>query len=320
MELQFKRRERVVGVFVVLTVMLLLSTVVVIGRGKDWFKTYIPYYTVFKESYNLSQHAEVKIAKTKIGKVKKITLSETEDEVRVDFVILEEYAKKIRVDTVATVESPTFIGSEYVSITFGDRNADPLPQGSMIKAQPKKSFDDIMAEFEVEKTAKKFIRAVQDMSDIAAELKAPEGPLFSTMNNLDRSMAHIEEVLRGVQDGEGTLGELIRSEDLLKKIYLNLDTVQSILLDLSNLTSKGDDYDRRVKRTMDTVQKILENVEAASYDVPKVTESTKRGIGELRNGLRDVDKVVQSIKRNPLIRSNIPEEPEGVSTDASLRP
>jgi len=54
---------------------------------------------------------------TIIGKVKKITL--TDDKVKVEQAILQEYASRIRNDTIAIVESPTFIGSEYVSIKPG---------------------------------------------------------------------------------------------------------------------------------------------------------------------------------------------------------
>jgi len=50
MELSFRRQEKIVGVFMLAIVMLMLGSVVIVGRGKDWFKTYVTYYTFFKET------------------------------------------------------------------------------------------------------------------------------------------------------------------------------------------------------------------------------------------------------------------------------
>ena len=61
MEMEFSRIERLVGMFVIGVTILLLSTLVIIGRGRDWFETYIPYYTTFNESYNLQENAAVKL-------------------------------------------------------------------------------------------------------------------------------------------------------------------------------------------------------------------------------------------------------------------
>ena len=74
MDLNYSRTDKIVGTFVICIAILLLSTVVIIGRGKDWFKKYVTYYTTFEESYNLEVNAAVKLFKTDIGKVKEITL------------------------------------------------------------------------------------------------------------------------------------------------------------------------------------------------------------------------------------------------------
>lgn len=76
------------------------------------------------ESYNLQINAAVELFKTDIGKVKKINL--VENRVRVTLEILEEYAPRIRMDSIASVESPTFIGDGYVSIKPGSQNLGVL--------------------------------------------------------------------------------------------------------------------------------------------------------------------------------------------------
>ncbi len=47
--------------------------------------------------------------------------------------------------------------------------------------------------------------------------------------------------------------------------------------------------------------------------------STKRGIREIRDVVQNIDTVVQSVQKAPIIRSNIPPPPKGETTDAGLR-
>ena len=48
---------------------------------------------------------------------------------------------------MATVESPTLIGSEYISITPGSKTAPLVPPGGYIASMPRKSISNYMDEF-----------------------------------------------------------------------------------------------------------------------------------------------------------------------------
>ncbi len=272
-----------------MVVLLVLVTVVLIGRGQDWFRDYVTYYTTFKEGYNLQVGAPVKLFKTDIGKVKKITL--VEDKVRVELAILEEYASRIRKDTLATVESPTIIGSEYVSIRPGPVTEPAIPERGVIKSMDRKSLDDIMQEFELEKTAKMLIGAIQNLSDMVEELQDPGGPLFSSLRSVEKTLKDVRAIVADVQAGEGTVGGLLKSDELLVKI----------------------------NDAMDQIDQILANVERGSEDVPAITKSTKRGLQETRDTVKEIDRLVKAAQKNALIRRDIPPALEGKNMDAGLR-
>lgn len=216
MEIDYNKKEKIVGTFVIGIIVLMLAMLIIIGRGKDWFKTYITYYTTFDESYNLRENAAVKLYKADIGKVKKITLAE--DKVKVKLVILEDYSSRIRSDSVAIVDSPTFIGSEYISIIPGSADAPLIEKGGEIPSREKKSVSDILAEFEVEKTAKMVIPAIQDFAEVAQIMRDPEGPLFASLDSFNRTLSCFERVARDIEAGKGTIGGIIRSRVILDKI------------------------------------------------------------------------------------------------------
>ncbi len=346
MELKYSLKERIAGVFVIGSVLLLLISLVIIGRGKDWFSKYIPYYTIFEESYNVQNDTPVKLLDTNIGKVKNVFL--LGDQVRVELLILEQYASRIRSGAFATVSSPTFIGSEYVSIKPGKNKEAPLiPPGGLIPSTPRRSIADLLEEFQVEKTAKLIVQAVQEISELVHTLRDPQGPLLTMIHDFASTLAHVELLSRDLQAGKGSVGALLKSNDLTNRINADLDRIGLILDHIETAAAKspaamnrvqdnlevihsvGDsliegveafkEVMKELKSDLDAVKVIINNLEKASFDAPDVTRSAVEGIKEARNSLENIDKVIMSLQQNFLIRSNLPPEPVGKNIDAGLR-
>jgi phospholipid/cholesterol/gamma-HCH transport system substrate-binding protein len=342
----YSRVEKSVGLFVVCIAILLLTTVVILGRGKDWFAEEVTFYTSFKESYNLQVNAAVKLFKADIGKVKKISLGE--DNVNVQLAILAKYASRIRQDSVAMVDSPTLIGSEYISIVPGDSNTPKIPAGGMIPSIEKKSISDVLKDFEVEKTALLTVRMLQQLADLVTTMKDPEGPLLATMANIEKTTTHLAQITSRVDVGKGTLGSLVASRELIDSVLLNIEKVNTVLDDIHSTSVKGPAIMDQVSNNLNTIQTagsgvvhnvrtlkailedaqlsletiqiILDNLKAGSQDIPRVTDTAKEGIREIREGVENIDHVVHSLQRNIIIRSNLPDMPISMDTDAGIRP
>ena len=346
MEMEFSRLERVVGTFIISVSMLLMAVLIIIGRGKDWFETYNTYYTTFNESYNLQENAAVKLFKADIGKVKRVVLEK--DRVQVKLAILEKYASRIRKDAVATVESPTFIGSEYISIIPGTPDAPLIPKQGEIPSREKRSLTDVLTEFEVEKTAKLIIQAIQDFSDVTRNLSDPKGPLRSALNNINETSQNIKQVSEDLKKGKGPAGALLQSEAVLAKIQSNIDRVGQILEHVNQATAKapgtmdlvqenlaayrdaGKAINDRVAQARDVLndiesaasdlQIILENIKTGSVKVPRIATSFLDGVEEIREGVEQIERVVDALQKSVLIRGNLPPEPAAQVMDAGSRP
>jgi phospholipid/cholesterol/gamma-HCH transport system substrate-binding protein len=338
MDLVFSRIEKLVGLFVVGITILLVFSIIMIGRGKDWFADHVTYYTVFDESYNLKVNASVKLFKADIGRVREITV--LEDRVRMKLDILAKYRSRIRTDTEAVVESPTLIGSEYISIIPGSNSTELLEENAEIPSKARKSLADIMAEFEVEETAKKLVEALQDLSELAIFLKDPQGPLIETLNNVNAITGHVAAITAEIEAGRGTLGELVASRTLMAKVDDRLVQMESILTDLkqasartpatmdlvnsnlSQLETAGRALSlgiEEIRTAVASLQVSLDNIKAGSGEVPEITRTFRIGIQEIRDGVEDIDQVVQSLQKNILIRGNLPEVPTPEVPDAGLR-
>ena len=346
MDTTFSNMEKMVGAFVIGVAALLIATVIMIGRGKDWFEKYVTYYTNFNESYNLQENAEVKLFKANIGKVVDITLEN--NRVRVSLAILEKYAARIRQDAVAIVESPTLIGSEYISIIPGSSDAPLVVAGGEVPSREKRSISDVLAEFEVEKTAKLVVKGIQDFSELSRMLGDTQGPLWKSLENFQNVSTHLSAVATDLDAGRGPVGALLRSETILAQLERDLNQIDDIITNIDSVAQRTPDALSRIEEgvrvyndagvafnaRMDEVQGlfkeietaiaslqvILDNIKAGSYEVPEIATTLRDGIEEIRQEVEQVNRVVDSLQQNVFIRSNLSDEPVPKGIDAGARP
>ena len=302
MIVRYDTREKVVGAFMLSIMLLLTVAVVSIGRSKDWFRDKVTYYTNFKESYNLEKNAAVKLFNADIGKVEEVTL--VGNMVHVKMSIFEEYAPRIRADSIATVQSVNYIGNKYISIKPGTRDAPAILEGEEVASEEQQSVADILAEFEIEKTAKKVIRAVQDVSDVAMLLRDPNGPLFTALGSINNSLTAVE----------------LRVGVILDSLAIAVDKVPHTVELVDRDLTKVHDIGLEIEKNVALLQTILDNVAQGSRDIPGITETTVEGIEEIRVGVKNIDDVVKSLKKNILIKNGLPPGPVVTGGDAVSRP
>jgi phospholipid/cholesterol/gamma-HCH transport system substrate-binding protein len=337
MDLEFKRKEKVVGFFIILICCLLLFSLVLIGRGKGFFKTYIEYYAVFEETYNLQDGAPVKLFNAEIGKVKDVKL--VEDEVIVRIFIVDEYANRVRASSYVTVTSPTFIGSEYIALVSQDKTSPLVPEGGRVASVEKKSISDIMDEFQVEKTAKKFVESVYEISEMTKKLNSDKGPVFSILND-------IEVIVDDIEKGKGNIGQILRTSNLTDEVEGRLLQIEKILEEVRTAVSKtpytmdlvnqnlervdriGENIELSaesvnlmvldLRKRINDIETIIANIEKGSKHVPQITSTTLDGIEEIRTGVRKADDAIEALQKSFLLRKNLPkrQEPEQFKTDS----
>ena len=314
MELKFSRMDRVVGIFIIVVLALMVGSVVLIGRGKDWFRPTVTYFAEFKENYNLAPGSPVKLYKADIGKVRSVAL--VGDAVRVRLSIFEEYHTRFREDTVVTVESPTLIGSEYVAVRPGKPESRLIEAGGTVKSEEKRTLSEILAEYEVEETARRLTETIRNLADIIDELRDPDGPLFRSLNSIEKNLRNVETVTADLKDGKGTVGQLLRSDELIDRVNTSMERLDHVLQNLEGATPE---VTANLKESMEKIREITAHLEKGSRDVPAVIRTTKRGIQEISDGIDEVNRVVKSLEKNPLIKGNLPQRPEGKDLDAGLR-
>ena len=318
MRLQYSTMERMTGAFILLTLIVFLFTVAVVGRGKNWFRKQIFYYTIFEEGYNLVSGSRVKLLGTDIGSVTDVLLT-TSNKVRVRVKVLAEYASRIRANSVATVESPTVIGSEYINIRPGTSKAAVIPPEGQIPTKEKKKFTEYLEQYEIGAKLEHIGKILEDLALIMDQLKDPKGPFFGTFSNL-------QQITGTVESGEGTLGRLIKSDEL----YEHMDTFVATLQETADYLvragvniEKGSEHlekaTREAPEMADKTQELLDRLLKVQVILEKVMTEVPEISAQAREGMQEVNRILDSVKENFLIRPNLPPPPDAETHGLEIR-
>jgi len=299
--LQIEFREKMVGLLIVITMGLALGILVFIGRGQHWFKKKTTYYTYFNEGYNLKPGAQVKIFNTWIGFVEKVELTR-ENRVKITVKIFENDAAKIRADSVATVDSPTIIGSEFIAITPGSPEMPAIPKGGIIISKAKKNIGEYLKEYDIEKKIEDFGQLISDLKVVMERFKDPDGPLFSVLYDM-------KDVMNQLNKGEGSLGRLVMEEDLYREARMaikDLSDASASITELGNTVAYG------IHLLPDTMEQLNEITRKLDHIMSRLKTATERAPAmqrELEDALTEVNRILESLKKSFFIRHNLPPEP-----------
>ena len=290
-----------VGFFIVITMCLALGILVFIGRGQHWFKKKTTYYTYFDEGYNLKRGAQVKIFNTWVGFVEKVELT-PKNRVKITIKIFENDASKIRANSVATVDSPTIIGSEFIAITPGSPEKPAIPEGGIITSKAKKNIGEYLKKYEIQQKIEDFGQLISDLRIVMERLKDPEGPLFSVLYD-------IKKITNKLNKGESSLGQLIMEEDLYREARIaikDLTDASTSINELSNSISDG------INLLPDTMEKINEIVYKIDHIISRLKTAAERAPSmqrQIEDALTETNRILESLKKNFFIRHNLPQEP-----------
>lgn len=296
MEMKFGTMEKMVGALLILTIIVVTGSVIVIGRGKAWFRDYGVYSIIFDEGYNLKEGATVKIFNTDVGHVTSIEIT-PQNKVGVTIKILKEYSKLIRRNSVAVVASPTFIGSEYISISAGSPESTLIPEEGIILSKKKKSLSDYAEEFHLEEKFNALTRILYSLEETMDQLKDPEGPLLGTLWDM-------RAITNDIKRGQG-LGNVLVKNDLYERLDRQMVHLEATMANAEK-TSQGVEQAARVlPEAMQEMRKILQDIKTASRDAPAIAQGA-------RENLQKLDQILESAKRNPLIKGGIPPKEKGI--------
>jgi phospholipid/cholesterol/gamma-HCH transport system substrate-binding protein len=305
MEQGFNRREQLVGGFLLVLIVFTVVILLVVAQGKGWFQSQNIYLIKFRQGYNLHQGSLVKMFNAEIGKVAMLGITKTagHPQVEVTIKVNQEYADLIRQDSVAEVVSPTLIGSEYVEISPGSSGYPKIEPYDKISSRERKSATEHLAELASEENIQKVKQMLANLAKFSEEIKNDQKVLQSALN-------HLDEVLKAITEGKGSLGMLVMQKEFLVRFNQRLDHMErtwanflveakNIVVDLKPTAQNLGAFTKSINQEVESLKAIVANIKAGSEELPDLMESAT---GTARSARQTMD----AIKANPLIRWTTP--------------
>jgi phospholipid/cholesterol/gamma-HCH transport system substrate-binding protein len=225
-----------------ITALSILAVLVYLLGGSTWFKEQI-YLTVFiPDSLGLQPGSDVELNGVEIGTVDWLRLTKSKDLSRVVEVrlkIQKEFLLDIPKDSRASLDSGTLLGDKVVNINRGTNPEHVRPGGEIGYQAPSN-----------------FVKSI-DLTQFSAQLKA------------------IDQTIRDIQAGKGSLGQFVVSDDLYKRVIGKIAGLENSLRQATSVHS--------------TLGQLMYSAQA--YD-------------DLRPPLRRLDDRLAQVQSNPLLRDS----------------
>ena len=231
-----------VGVFVLVGLSVLAAGIFyVTGAGplapKYRIKTYLP------DASQLARGAPVRLDGVEVGNVESISLvprtagkpMERKKSIEIVMRVDRSYQKDILTDSVASPRTEGLLGNRYVTITRGFTGT-PIPDNGVIPGAEEKAMTEV-----VERSAEVLgnLSALStDVRDLIKGVQEGRGSLGKLLTDeqayyhLNSVLAKADTMLTNIRDGQGTLGKLVSSDEMYTKVDKGLDNVNVILADM----------------------------------------------------------------------------------------
>jgi ABC-type transporter Mla subunit MlaD len=309
MEEGFTHKEKVVGLFFLVLLVLFILAMVLVSKEKGWLFFHHTYLVKFAEGYNLQVGSPVKMLDTEIGKVTKIAIDFKTPAfpVIVTIRVYGNYSSLIKEDSEAYVVSPLFIGTAYLAVTVGS-SPKILPDYHVIPTGYRRSVTDSLESLVSEQNIEQIKTTLANVAQISEQLKNDEKSFFVALDAFKKVFVDLNE-------GKGTLGQLVINRELYVSLNKSVNALNKVLADAQKVTGEMkptaqdlQKFARGIQEEVATLKSILTDIKSGAADFkagaaefPGVMQTT----GETMQGGKEV---VDAVKANPLVRMTMPKQ------------
>ena len=227
-----KRKKNIklrVGIFILLSVVLLSACILLLGENQTYFNLTSKYNIEFKKVDGLFVGSVVTVNGVPAGNVTGIHFLQETGDIQVVISVLRKFTPVITNQSAAMLATKGFLGDKYIAITTTGKKGKKLPAGSYISTQNvpgilrllggKKTADKLssildellitISSFNSEQTIKKAGKTAYNISNMFSENKSQE---------VSQILKRLNNILTKIDEGEGTVGALINNKNFYNRL------------------------------------------------------------------------------------------------------
>lgn len=279
--------ELKVGLVAVAALVLVGILVFLLTGSTNIFARKANIYTYFNDANSMGVNADVALNGIRIGKIKQIVLSGDNRAgriVRIKMEIDEKSLANLPVDSVATVSSANVLGTKFINIKKGQSGRNVQPEQE-IPSQNQGDFDEFVAQGN-----RLLVQAqgiLQRIDNIVGLVESGQGSIGKILkdedlyNRIINVVAQVQKLANTLNSDKGTLGKLIYDDALYTDVRREIGQLDKILLDIQ--AGKGTAgkllYDTAVydeaQQNLAQLRKLLEDLNAGKGTAGKLLKDDR---------------------------------------------
>ncbi|MBI3582579.1 MAG: MCE family protein [Nitrospinae bacterium] len=293
--LSASQKEKVVGLFIIIPIIILLIVFIFIGRTKHFFEEKYKIKAVFKEGEGLKAGIPIILSGIDIGAIKSVQLNE-QNQVEAILEIRKVYQNKIRNDSKATVAKAGFIGEQRIKIYPGSVSLPIIPNGGSITVEEGMAMEDMV------NRVKPVLENVEKTLNKIAEIT---GNIPSTATS--DILGNIKSITEDIKKGKGTAGAILTERELynninetVKKADTAMQKINDILVKVDNTSSHLPEITQTVRKELppilEDIKVTLKSIKEALGSLPDILDSTKKTIKDVQQITSEIPPMIDSSK------------------------
>ena len=284
------------GLFVIITAILLVTALYVIGRKQNIFGGTSYISAVFTNVNGLKLGNNVRYSGINVGTVRKITMI-NDTTICVNMAVESDILDHIRKDAKAVIGSDGIVGSMVLNIFPGTVEADLLRPGDTLSSIRKISTSDMMSTLSV--TNQNAAELSSELLKITSSLNEGQGTLGRLLN--DEEMGNdLKETVKNLNKVSREASEVIND---LKTVISDIELEESLLYVLVNDSVAASQF----RSTLTHLETSSEQIEEAVENLNSVILEVKEGDGTFNyivndtTLVNDIDETVKNVKQGSVL-------------------
>lgn len=286
--------ETRLGIFVALAILASLFIVEMVG-GLQFFKGGYHIQARFSNIQDLKVGDAVKMAGVTVGRVDKIEIKDA----KVTVTMRLNTGTVVKTDSTATVRFVGLMGQNYVAVDFGSPDGKDVTDGTLIESVEQADLNSLMAKLDnaaagVENLTKSFTPDTLNnlLGPVTDFLKQNSAPLSD-------SIANLKSISSQIASGQGTVGQLIYSNDLHDAAVATMTNLQTAAVDLQTVIADARSILSDVNAGQGSLGKLVKD-ETLYNETTGAMTNLHQILLKINNGQGSVGKLVndQEFYRN----------------------
>jgi phospholipid/cholesterol/gamma-HCH transport system substrate-binding protein len=270
------------GLFILLTLCLLIFSVFVMGKERQIFASQSEFSVAFRDIKGLSGGAPVRLGGISIGRVHKVSFAErvNDPNVHVRLLINDDFLDRIRTDSVVTIETQGLLGDRFINISTGLQGEASSP-GSYLKSEESPDIAQIFAK--AQKVVDKTVEIAENVNSLLKDFNTSAAP------EIREAATAFKDIGKQVRDGDGFVHRLIYSKKEGDEILSSIESTSKAVSDIMMQVKNGNGilhalvYEPHGKETVEALSNASKKIAALSDGLGAIANEVQSGEGMIHD-------------------------------------